>query len=61
MRIGLVIMTARAHDARIAAHPADSAGVRCKPPGQILGLAAAGPAMPARLRRQLTPALMGVG
>jgi hypothetical protein len=41
MRIGLVVMTARAHDARIAAHPADSAGVQ-ELPGQILGLAAAG-------------------
>jgi hypothetical protein len=41
MRIGLAVMTARAHDARIAAHPADSAGVRCELPGQILGLPAA--------------------
>jgi len=41
MRIGLVVMTARACEARIAAHPADSAGVRCKLPGQALGLAAA--------------------
>jgi hypothetical protein len=41
MRIGLVVMTARANEARIAAHPADSTGVRCKLPGQILGLAAA--------------------
>lgn len=41
MRIGLVVKTARAHDARIAAHLADSAGARCKLPGQILGLAAA--------------------
>jgi hypothetical protein len=41
MRIGPVVMTARAHDARIAAHPADSAGVRCELPGQTPGLAAA--------------------
>ncbi len=58
IRIGLVIMTARAHDARIAAYPADSAGVRCKLPGQIL-------AWQLRLRaapqRRLMPALMGVG
>ena len=38
MRLSLVIMTARAYDARIAAHPADS-GVRCKLPGQTLGVA----------------------
>jgi hypothetical protein len=41
MRIGLVVMTARAHDARIAAHPADSGDVRCELPDQTLGLAAA--------------------
>jgi hypothetical protein len=41
MRIGLVVMTARAHDARMAARPADYAGVRCELPGQIPGLAAA--------------------
>lgn len=53
MRISLVIMTARAHDARIAAHPADS-GVRCKLPGQALGVAAAGAGRAA-------PPLAGVG
>jgi len=42
MRIGLVVKTARFHDARIAACPADSADARCKLPGQIPGLAAAG-------------------
>ncbi len=42
MRIGLVVKTARSHDARIAARPADSADARCKLPGQIPGLAAAG-------------------
>jgi hypothetical protein len=41
MRIGLVIMTARAHDARVDAHPADSAGVRRKLPDQTHGPAAA--------------------
>jgi hypothetical protein len=41
MSIGLVVKTARSHDARIAARPADSAGVRCELPGQIPGLAAA--------------------
>ena len=41
MRTGVVIMIARARDARIAALPADSAGARCKLPGQTLGLAAA--------------------
>jgi hypothetical protein len=40
MRIGVVVKTARSHDARIAARPADSAGVRCELPGQIPGLAA---------------------
>jgi hypothetical protein len=40
MRIGLILMTVRANDARMAAHPADSAGVRGKLPGQNLGLAA---------------------
>jgi hypothetical protein len=38
MRIGVVVKTARSHDAR--ARPADSAGVRCELPGQIPGLAA---------------------
>jgi hypothetical protein len=42
MRIGLVVMTVRARDACIAAHPADCAGARCKLPGQILGQAAVG-------------------
>jgi hypothetical protein len=41
MPIGVVIMIARAHDARSAALLADFAGVRGKPPGQALGLAAA--------------------
>jgi hypothetical protein len=41
MRTGVVIMIARAHDARIAARPAECAGVRCKLPGQTPGLAAA--------------------
>jgi hypothetical protein len=41
MRIGLVIETVRAHDARNAAYPADFAGARCKLPGQATGLAAA--------------------
>ncbi len=49
MRIGLVIVIARADDARNAKPPADSAGVRCRLPGQALA------------HRQLTPALMGVG
>jgi hypothetical protein len=31
----------RGHGARSAAHPAEAAGARCKPPGQISGLAAA--------------------
>src|SRR5258708_15555101 len=31
----------RAHGARNAAQPAELAGARCKPPGQIAGLAAA--------------------
>ena len=39
MRIGLVVKTARSHDARIAACPADSADARCKLPGQFPGLA----------------------
>ena len=34
MRTGLVIMTARSPDTRVTAHPADSAGVRRKLPGQ---------------------------
>lgn len=42
MRIALVVMTARSHDARIAARPADSAGARCKLQSQISGRAAAG-------------------
>ena len=58
MRIGLVIVTARAHDARIAAHPADSAGVRCKLPGQILARQLGLRAAP---QRPLTPAQIGVG
>jgi hypothetical protein len=41
MCTGLVTVTASAGDARIAAHPADSAGVRCKLLGQVTGLAAA--------------------
>jgi hypothetical protein len=41
MRIGLVIVTVRARDARNAAYPADSPGARCKLPGQATGLAAA--------------------
>jgi hypothetical protein len=41
MRIGLAFITAGARGARIAAQPAEAAGARCKPPGQILGLAAA--------------------
>src|ERR1700704_3644738 len=31
----------RGHGARSAAHPAEAVGARCKPPGQITGLAAA--------------------
>jgi hypothetical protein len=40
MRIDPVFMIGRAQDARIAALPADFAGVRCKLPGHTLGLAA---------------------
>jgi hypothetical protein len=69
MRIGLVIVTVRAHDAHIAAYPADFAGVRCKLPGQTHGPAAAAgswhrattiAAAPGR-RQQQAPALIGVG
>ncbi len=41
MPIGLIIIMAVAHGARSAAQPAETAGARCKPPGQIPGLAAA--------------------
>jgi hypothetical protein len=41
MPAGLVLIHGRAHGARIAAQPAEAAGARCKPPGQIPGLAAA--------------------
>ena len=41
MPAGLVLIHGRAHGARIAAQPAEAVGARCKPPGQILGLAAA--------------------
>jgi hypothetical protein len=41
MPAGLVITHGRAHGARTAAQPAEAVGVRCKPPGQIPGLAAA--------------------
>ena len=41
MPAGLVLIHGRAHGARIAAQPAETAGARCKPPGQIAGLAAA--------------------
>ena len=41
MPAGLVVTHGRAHGARIAAQPAEAAGARCKPPGQIPGLAAA--------------------
>jgi hypothetical protein len=40
MPAGLVIIHGRAHGARIAAQPAEAVGARCKPPGQIRGLAA---------------------
>jgi hypothetical protein len=40
MRVGLVLMTVRAHGAYIGAHPADPARVRCKLRGRTLGLAA---------------------
>ena len=42
MRTGQVIMTARAPGNHLAVHPADSAGVRSKPPAQAPGLADAG-------------------
>src|SRR6266487_2031584 len=38
---GLVITHRRGHGARNVAYPAEAAGARCKPPGQIPGLAAA--------------------
>jgi len=41
MRIRMVIMTARTHDARIAAPPADCAGARCQLPCQLPDPAAA--------------------
>jgi hypothetical protein len=41
MPTGLVITIAVENGARNAAHPAEAAGARCKPPGQIPGLAAA--------------------
>jgi len=41
MLVGLVLSHGRAHGARIAAQPAEAIGARCKPPGQIPGLAAA--------------------
>ena len=41
MPAGLVVAHGRAHGARIAAQPAEAVGARCKPPGQIPGLAAA--------------------
>ena len=41
MAAGLVLIHGRAHGARIAAQPAEAVGARCKPPGQIPGLAAA--------------------
>ena len=41
MPAGLIIIRAVAHGARNAAQPAEAAGARCKPPGQIPGLAAA--------------------
>ena len=41
MRIGPVIVTVRAREARIAAYPADFASARCKLLGQATGLAAA--------------------
>ena len=41
MSAGLVIIHGRAHGARIAAQLAEAVGARCKPPGQIRGLAAA--------------------
>ena len=41
MPAGLVLIHGRAHGARIAVQPAEAVGARCKPPGQIPGLAAA--------------------
>ena len=41
MPAGLVLIHGPAHGARIAALPAEAVGARCKPPGQIPGLAAA--------------------
>jgi hypothetical protein len=41
MPAGLVVTRGRAHGARIAAQPTEAVGARCKPPGQIPGLAAA--------------------
>jgi hypothetical protein len=41
MLIGLMTIMAGAQGARSAAYPAEAAGARCKPPGQIAGLAAA--------------------
>jgi hypothetical protein len=41
MPAGLVLIHGRAHGARIAAQPAEAAGARRKPPGQIPDLAAA--------------------
>jgi hypothetical protein len=41
MPAGLVLIHGRAHGARIAAQPAEPAGARGTPPGQIAGLAAA--------------------
>ena len=53
MPAGLVLIHGRAHGARIAAQPAEAVGARCKPPGQIPGLAAANAA--AVSRRLLGP------
>ncbi|HEX2317700.1 MAG TPA: hypothetical protein VHJ18_01845 [Streptosporangiaceae bacterium] len=74
MSTDLVIVTVGAHDARIAAYPADSAGARCELLGQATGLAAAATRARRRERRhrlaprgaddrrqQLAQALMGVG
>jgi len=48
MPAGLVVTHGRAHGARIAAQPAEAVGARCKPPGQIPGLAAANAAAATR-------------
>ncbi len=48
MPVGLVLIHGRAHGARIAAQPAEAVGARCKPPGQIPGLAAANAAAASR-------------